>query len=143
MKFFEWASFLLASVVSGGDVPALFDSPEMLSTPKVVMEKQVNLFTEKKSVIPSSKTSDRTSALKKDTLPQKKSIFEPDSQPIESAMQTSKPLESGVTLHVPEGSSLVVEEEVEIRVGDKFAAVIVDPVSGEIFSQSEWVEVKK
>ncbi len=104
MKFFEWASFLLASVVSGGDVPTLFNSSEILSAPKIVVEKRINLSSEKKS---------------------------------------SKPLEPGVTLHIPEGSSLVVEEKVEIRVGDRFAAVIVDPVSGEIFSQSEWVEVKK
>jgi hypothetical protein len=74
MKFFEWASFLLASVVSGGEV---------------------------------------------------------------------QPLEAGVTLHVPADSSLIVEEQVEIRVGDKFSAAIMDPVSGEIFFQSEWIDVKK
>jgi hypothetical protein len=74
MKFFEWASFLLASIVPGIDQPA-FDS--------------------------------------------------------------------GVTIHIPENSSLIAEEQVEIRVGDKFAAAILDPVSGEIFSQSEWIEVTK
>ncbi len=52
-------------------------------------------------------------------------------------------LEPGVTIHIPKDSSLIVEEQVEIRVGDKFAAVIIDPVSREIFSQSDWVEVKK
>lgn len=74
MKFFEWASLLVASVIPGGSTPAL---------------------------------------------------------------------EPGVTIHIPEDSSLVAEEQVEIRVGDKFAAAILDPVSGEIFSQSEWIEVKK
>ena len=54
-----------------------------------------------------------------------------------------QPLEPGVTIHIPENSSLVAEEQVEIRVGDKFAAAILDPVSGEIFSQSEWIEVTK
>ncbi len=74
MKFFEWASFLLASVVPSGAV---------------------------------------------------------------------HPVDPGVTLEIPSDSSLTVEEQVEIRVGDKFSAAIVDPVSGEIFFQSEWIEVKK
>ena len=51
--------------------------------------------------------------------------------------------EAGVTVHIPADSALVAEEQVEIRIGDKFSAAILDPVSGKIFFQSEWIEVKK
>lgn len=74
MKFFEWAAFLLASILPGGD--------SVVSDP-------------------------------------------------------------GVTIHIPSDSSLVAEEQTEIRIGDKFSAAVMDPATGEIFSQSEWVEVTK
>lgn len=52
-------------------------------------------------------------------------------------------LDSGVTVEISPGSPLVAEEQTQIQVGDKFAAVLVDPETGEIYSQSEWVEVIK
>ncbi len=139
MKFFEWASFLLASVVSGGDIPSSFDSVETFSVPKIVTEKQISSSMERAS----SKTRDIINVLREDISKNAKSIFEEKNKSNEVFKNDPRPLEPGVTLYIPENSSLVVEEQVEIRMGDKFAAVIIDPVSGEIFSQSEWVEVKK
>ena len=52
-------------------------------------------------------------------------------------------LTPGVTVELSQGSSLVVEEQVQIREGDKFAAVLIDPETKEIYSQSNWVEVTK
>ncbi len=48
-----------------------------------------------------------------------------------------------VEIFLPANSTLVAEEQTEIRVGDKFSAVILDPETKEIFSQSEWIEVTK
>ena len=139
MKFFEWASFLLASVVSGGDVSALFDSAATLSAPKIVAEDQT-VFMNKKS---EPQTRDTTNSVKEEITKKKQVSVVEQGALGEEVKKASKPLEPGVTLHLPENSSLVAEEQVEIRIGDKFAAVIIDPVSGEIFSQSEWVEVTK
>ena len=56
---------------------------------------------------------------------------------------TGSALEPGVTVEISPGSSLVAEEQVQIRVGDKFSAVIMNPETKEIYSQSDWIEVKK
>ncbi len=134
MKFFEWASFLLASVMSsGGDMPP---SVEAVSAPSIVISTQKKLMVSSEEII-----KNENSVEKKEV--KQRFIIKNDTKLIENQGLPSKSFESGVILHIPENSSLVVEEQVGIRIGDKFAAVIVDPVSGEIFSQSEWVEVKK
>jgi hypothetical protein len=143
MKFFEWASFLLASVLSGGDVPSSVDSAAILSAPEIVAEKKINISSEEKSVTPVSKISDVMKVLKEDKVPQEKYLLQSDAQMNEEAVYIPTSLEPGVTIHLPENSPLIAEEQTQIRVGDKFAAVVRDSVSGEIFSQSEWIEVKK
>lgn len=51
--------------------------------------------------------------------------------------------EPGVTVTISPGSNLVAEEKIQIQVGDRFSAVLVDPKTGEIYSQSDWVDVIK
>ncbi len=52
-------------------------------------------------------------------------------------------LEPGVFVEISPGSTLVAEEQVQVRKGDKFSAVIINPETEEIYSQSEWVTVEK